>query len=96
MRRDQALAILRQEKPWLMERYGVTAIGLYGSTARDEAGPDSDVDVIVRLQRPDVFGLVHIREALTEAFGVEVDLIYEHKYLRPFFLQRLRRDGIYV
>jgi predicted nucleotidyltransferase len=79
-----------------MEDYGVTALGIFGSTARDEAGPESDVDVIVRVEKPDLFGLVHIREALSEAFGVEVDLLYEHKHMRPFFLKRLKSESIYV
>ncbi|MFY8208502.1 MAG: nucleotidyltransferase family protein, partial [Caulobacter sp.] len=43
---DEALTKLRAAKP-LLDRYGVARVGVFGSTARGEAGPDSDVDVLV-------------------------------------------------
>ena len=95
MRREEALAILRREKPRLMEKYGVTAIGLFGSTARDEARPDSDVDVIVEME-PDLFRLVHVADDLEVEFGAKVDIVIFDEGLRPFFLERLKRDGVYV
>lgn len=96
MRRDDALAILRREKARLVRDYGVLALGIFGSTARDEAGSESDVDVIVKLANADLFNLVHIRDVLNDAFGSEVDLVHEHKYMRPLFVQRIREDTIYV
>ena len=40
MRRDQALRILTEHKDDLREKFGVTSIAIFGSTARDEARPD--------------------------------------------------------
>ena len=40
MRRDQALRILTDHKDHLREKFGVTSIAIFGSTARDEATPD--------------------------------------------------------
>ena len=40
-------AILRRHTPVLAERYGVVELALFGSIVRDEAGPDSDVDILV-------------------------------------------------
>ena len=51
MRRDEVLAILavhRQE----LEGRGVASLDLFGSVARDEAHPDSDVDLLVEFNRP--------------------------------------------
>lgn len=50
MTRDELLARLRELKPWLAEQ-GVVNVRLFGSFARDEAGPDSDVDLLVDLTR---------------------------------------------
>ena len=47
MRRDEALAIIRAHEAEL-RAMGVESIELFGSVARDEAGPGSDVDVLVR------------------------------------------------
>jgi predicted nucleotidyltransferase len=48
MKRDDAIRLLKQAEPELRAR-GVLALALFGSTARDEAGPDSDVDILVDL-----------------------------------------------
>ncbi len=47
MNRDQVLAVLRHSKPMLASQYGVRRLALFGSTARDTARDDSDVDVLV-------------------------------------------------
>ena len=43
--------ILRDELPQLRERYGVEWLGLFGSYVRREAGPESDLDVLVRFHQ---------------------------------------------
>ena len=50
MNRDEVLALLRTHKPILMERFGVTALALFGSFARDQASDGSDVDILVRFK----------------------------------------------
>jgi uncharacterized protein len=95
MTRDEALAILRSRKPMLEERFGVRRIGLFGSVARDEAADTSDVDVVVDMP-PDLFGMVHIKEILEEAFDGQVDLIRSHEYLTPSLRQRIGRDVVYA
>jgi len=52
MNRTQALEVLSRAKPELAQRFGVTRLALFGSTARDTARPDSDVDIIVSFGGP--------------------------------------------
>ena len=40
---------LRQEKPYLIRKFGVISIGLFGSYARGTQGPESDVDLLIEL-----------------------------------------------
>ena len=51
MTRDELLTKLRELKPWLEEQ-GIVNVRLFGSYARDDARPDSDVDLIVELSKP--------------------------------------------
>ncbi|MGC1274693.1 MAG: nucleotidyltransferase family protein [Planctomycetaceae bacterium] len=76
MKRDDALRLLAEHKAELAEEFGVTAIYLYGSVARDEAGPESDVDVLVEFDgRPmGYFTFFRLQDRLTEILGTEVDL----------------------
>ena len=53
MNKSKALEILSRLKPELVRQYGVTRLALFGSTVRDSAGPDSDIDIFVPFDEPD-------------------------------------------
>lgn len=69
------------------ERYGVASLEVFGSAARGEDGPDSDVDLLFVL-KPDVrlgFRLFDLEDDLQEVFGRPVDLVRRssvNKYIR--------------
>ncbi len=56
---------------------GVTSLALFGSVARDDAGPESDVDILVEFD-PDlsvgIFKFLHLQECLERILGTRVDL----------------------
>ena len=52
MERSVAVALLARHKPELVRRFGLRELALFGSTARDTAGEDSDVDVLVSFDGP--------------------------------------------
>ena len=83
----ETLAVLREHKPMLAERFGVVELALFGSTVRDEAGPDSDVDILVSLDdRPGWTRFFYVQRYLEEALGRPVDLVVERALraeLRP-------------
>lgn len=59
-----------------LTKHGVSAIFLFGSVARDEAGPDSDVDVIVEFNRPiGMFEFMDLKELLETTLKQKVDLV---------------------
>ena len=47
MNKEKALAILNRLKPELVDQFGIQELALFGSTARDEATEESDVDILV-------------------------------------------------
>jgi hypothetical protein len=47
MNRNHALELLRKIKPVIAQRFGVMQLALFGSIVRDEAGDNSDVDILV-------------------------------------------------
>jgi uncharacterized protein len=75
MRRDEALALLGNHREEL-RRLGVQSLAVFGSVARDEAGPESDVDILVELGRPmGYFGFFDIQAYLQDLFERPVDLV---------------------
>jgi predicted nucleotidyltransferase len=96
MTRDEALTILRREKPRLTERYGIKQIGLFGSVARDEASTESDVDVIVDVAIESVWEYLRLIEEVQGAFPAKVDVVRLQAGLRPRFRDSIERDAIYA
>jgi predicted nucleotidyltransferase len=94
--REYILAELRQLKPELNKLYGVSRLGLFGSFARDEAKAESDIDVVVEMDEPDLFTMVHIKETLEEDFQRPVDVIHYRPLMNQFLKSRIERDAIYV
>ncbi len=83
MDRRQVIATLRDYEPEL-KAIGVLSASVFGSVARDEAGPDSDVDVAVRLSNEfsqgglDYFWqLEQLQERLSRLLGCKVDVVTE-------------------
>ena len=95
MRRDEALRLLKEHRAEL-EAMGVTSLALFGSVARDEAGPDSDVDVIIDVRHPfSLFDLASVHLRLEEILGCKVDVATEGG-MRPRYRERIDDDLIYV
>jgi uncharacterized protein len=69
--------ILREQQPYLEEVYGVHVVGVFGSYVRNEERTDSDIDVLVELERPpriSLIGLVELEYYLSELLGAKVDI----------------------
>ncbi len=74
--REQVLAELRRDFPELRERFGVASLGLFGSVARNEDGPASDIDLLVAFQGEPTFArFMGLKEALEQRLGRRVDLV---------------------
>ncbi len=77
MLRDEILDKLRADKEAL-DGFGVRSIGVFGSVARGEEAPDSDIDVVVDFDDksiPGLFEFVHLKRHLEELLGRPVDLV---------------------
>lgn len=93
MKQITALTILKQIKPILCQKYGVTRLALFGSTARDEASENSDVDILVGFEgiatSERYFG---VQFYLEDCLGCAVDLVTDkalRPQLRPFIEQEM-------
>ena len=83
-------------KPQLMEEYPISEIGVFGSYARDEQRPDSDLDVVVTFDQPvTLFDLVRLENTLTKRLGVDVDLVTRDS-LKPRIESRVSEDVVFV
>jgi hypothetical protein len=95
MRRDEVLAILRAHRDDL-RRLGARSLSLFGSTARDEARVDSDIDLLVELAEPATFdAFMDLKFYLEDLFGCQIDLVTS-KALKPRIRPSVEREAILV
>jgi len=96
MNRQDVMQILHEALPGLKERFGVQDLAIFGSVARDEAGPDSDVDVLVTFEgRTGFRAFMGLQFELESLLGTRVDLVTP-KAMKPTMRPRIERDLIHV
>jgi uncharacterized protein len=74
LKRDEVLAIVKAHQNTLQE-LGVKSLDLFGSVARDEARPNSDVDFLVEFSKPiGFFEFFQLQHYLEDILGRDIDL----------------------
>jgi hypothetical protein len=85
---------LRRKSAPILERHGVSYAAVFGSVARGEDRPQSDVDILVRLGRPmGMVGYMRLIQSLEEILQKKVDVVTEqslNERLRPYVLPDLK------
>ena len=97
MTRDAVIAILRAHEVALRGR-GVLRAALFGSTARNEAGADSDLDIMVEIDpaaHVDLYGYAGISRYIADLFPVPVDVAEREMLLEPV-RRTAEKDAIYA
>lgn len=96
MTRSDVLGFLRAHKGELARRFGVGDIALFGSFSRDDATEDSDIDILVRFDRPATLrSFFGTQFYLEDRLGRRVDLV-THKALRSEFRPYVEAEAIHV
>lgn len=95
MKRADVLRVLAEHRDELA-MMGVESLAVFGSVARDEAGPDSDVDLLVQIKRPmGAFEFIGIQQHLEQLLGCPVDLVTPES-LKPRLRDRVLGEAIPV
>lgn len=97
MRRDEVLARLKEAEPALRAR-GIMRAAVFGSVARGEERPDSDIDILVEIDpnmHISLFDYVGLKEFVAEFFEGAVDVVAKDG-LKPFVRPNVSRDAIYA
>ena len=97
MDKDTVIAVLRSHQPEL-QRLGVRHAALFGSLARGEAGPNSDIDIAIELDRsrqPTVYDYVGMQQFISGLFEGTVDVV-DREALKPRVRERVLADLVHA
>jgi predicted nucleotidyltransferase len=97
MKRDQIIATLMAAEPELRKR-GIRHAALFGSAARGEERPDSDIDILVEFEPGEegsIYDYVRLKEYVAGLFDRPVDVI-DRDALKPHLRAPASRDTVYA
>ena len=94
--KEHILSLLKVYYLYNKERYHIESLGLFGSFARNEGRPDSDVDILIGLKQPNLFTYSIIAQQLETIFGRRVDLISSKAKLKDEFRSSVEKEVVYV
>ena len=90
-------AIIRERRQQILDiarKYGAFEVRIFGSAARGESGPCSDLDVLVKLEPGrSLLDIVAIKQDLSDLLGCEVDVVTEAA-VSPYIRQQVLRESI--
>ena len=93
--KGEYIDIIRNHADELKQRFGITSMRLFGSVARDEHHEGSDIDIYVTMP-PKFYNHISAALYLTDLLGSPIDLVQEHRNLRPFFRKQIENDGVTI
>jgi len=93
---DDIIGSLRTALPGLRKQWPIRSLALFGSRVRDDATPDSDLDVLVEFDSPIALSaFLALEERLSTLTGFRVDLV-SGAALKPYIGERVRAEAVAV
>ena len=91
---DTALQSRREEILRIAEHYGARNVRVFGSHARGEAGPHSDIDILVTVgEHASLLELVAIKQDLEDLLGFTVHVVTEDA-ISPYIREQVLREAV--
>lgn len=88
--------LLKDFKQQYAEEFNIKSLGYFGSYARGEALPESDVDIVFETDRPNLLATARLREELVDFLSKPVDVVRYRERMNPRFKARLEKESVYV
>ena len=93
--RDRIIRLLAAERSRLAGSFHVRGLAIFGSYARGDQRPDSDLDILVDVDASIGLGFVELADHLEKTLGLRVDLV-SSRALKPRMREAIERDLIRV
>jgi len=90
------LRLLKAEKAFLKNEFGVINIGLFGSYAKGNQRADSDIDLLVELKEPRFEWIAGLQIHLEKKFDKKIELVRKSDNVNRRFTQRIENEVIYA
>lgn len=96
MDRKHIMQLLKVFKEENKDKYHIEKLGVFGSFTKNKMNPDSDIDIIVRLTKQDLFDLIGIKLDLEAKLKTPVDIVSYRETMNAFLKKRIDKEAAYV
>lgn len=96
MKQEDYIKLLKQYKETSAAKYGILAMGIFGSVARNNIKLESDLDIFVKMSIPNPFYLVHIKHDIEKITHCKVDIVRFYDTMNSTLKKHIEKEGLYV
>ena len=93
--KEEIINILQELKPELFSEFSVKEIGLFGSFSDNSFTDDSDIDLLVKFEKPTGWKILSLELYLEKVLGRRVDLVTE-KALKEQIKTHILKQVLYI
>ena len=94
--KNEIINLLKAEKSFLKENFGVINIGLFGSYAKDQQTPESDIDFLVEFAEPRFDWIAGLNIYMEKKFGRKIEIIRKRSLDKSRFFERIEQETMYA
>ena len=94
--KNEIINLIKAEKSFLKETFGVLNIGLFGSYAKDQQTPDSDIDLLVEFAEPRFDWIAGLNIYMEKKLDRKIEIIRKRTLSQSRFFERIEQEIIYV
>jgi len=92
----EIINLIKAEKTFLKENFGVLNIGLFGSYAKDQQSSGSDIDFLVEFSEPRFDWIASLQRYMEEKFDKKIEIVRKRNLSNNHFLERVEKETIYA
>jgi len=94
--KNEIINMIRAEKSFLKENFGVLTIGLFGSYAKNKQTPDSDIDFLVEFAEPRFDWIAGLNIYMEKKFDRKIEIVRRRALNKSRFFERIEQEIIYA
>ena len=92
----EIINLIKAEKAFLKENFGVLNIGLFGSYAKDQQNFDSDIDFLVEFSEPRFDWIASLQIYMEKKFEKKIEIVRKRNLSKSRFFERVEQEIIYA
>ena len=94
--KNHIIELLKTDKDFLKQNFGVIKIGLFGSYAKNQQTQNSDIDLLVEFKEPRFDWIANLQAYMEQKFEKKIEIVRKRELSNSKFFDRVEKEVIYA